>query len=187
MDEKTINSSIKLTKLPMDQDINYSLNPTDNEWLDEIRVELEEKAMEHDPDDEIMWPATTNVELKLKRKHNHTYKDHLLISGKINVTYQTHCVKCLEAMKLSDKHSFDACFIPQIFEKTPEYEDATHIYTNEQEYELYFYSKGIVDIQELCHEHIFLTLDHFPVHDENCKGLCHTCGINLNIETCNHK
>lgn len=186
MCETKMNSTIKITKLPMDQEESYKLN-AENEWIQQITDELKEKTFEHDPDGEEKWPTNVKIELDLTRKHNHIYRDHLLVNGHVKGGYQTHCIKCLEPIKRGFNHKFTACFIPQTFEKTPEYEDATHIYANDSEYELYFYSKGIIDIKELCHEHVFLTVDYFPLHAEDCKGLCHTCGINLNIETCNHK
>ncbi len=176
---------IKITKMPVDDSRNFDVT-IKNPWLEELLGELVEVGMEADPNGTPHWDPHVEAQLTITRKHNHTYRDHLIIKGSIKGSYQTHCVRCLKPILSEFNHNFETCFIPDMFEKTPEYEDATHIYAGDSELELYFHSKGIVDIKELVHEHLFLTVDEFPLHDENCKGLCPTCGVDLNHESCEH-
>ncbi|MCK5883981.1 MAG: DUF177 domain-containing protein [Bacteriovoracaceae bacterium] len=177
--------TVKITKLPIDDGHVYDLTST-NPWIEELLSELMVSGMETDPDGIPQWDSHVHVNLSFTRKHNHTYRDHLIVKGNIVGAYQTHCVRCLKPMLSEFNHIFEACFIPDMFEKTPEYQDATHIYAGDSELELYFHSKGIIDFKELIHEHLFLTVDEFPLHDEECKGLCFTCGINLNEGSCEH-
>src|SRR3989339_97933 len=37
---------------------------------------------------------------------------------------------------------------------------------------------------DLINEQLFLNIPQFPLHDENCRGLCPICGTNLNHDSC---
>ncbi len=41
-----------------------------------------------------------------------------------------------------------------------------------------------LDLDEIVRSYIILELPSRFVCSENCKGLCHTCGCNLNIDNC---
>ncbi len=185
--KEDVPSTIKYTKLPMDNSLDFELDAS-NEWVGELLHELALKTLSPD-EDEIKGPhqdSFINLQLSLTRRHNGTYRDHVIVTGQLDVFYHTYCVRCLEPMELSFVHSFATCYIPQEFENTPEYEEATHIYSEDQELELYFHKKGIIDLKELVHEHLFLMVDEFPLHQEDCKGLCQHCGANLNHTQCSH-
>lgn len=42
-----------------------------------------------------------------------------------------------------------------------------------------------IDITDIIERNILLTLPIKPLCSESCKGLCQSCGTNLNINTCN--
>ena len=42
----------------------------------------------------------------------------------------------------------------------------------------------MIDLLELAREQIILSLPEKPLCDEECKGLCTSCGADLNEETC---
>ncbi len=187
-EKENVPSTLKYTKLPIDNTLEFELT-AENEWVNELLNELALKTLSPDPD-EVQAPhqdSFIKLKLALTRKHNGTYRDHVVITGELDVLYHTYCVRCLEPMNLSFVHSFSTCFIPQDFENTPENEEATHIYTDEKELELYFHKKGLIDLKELVHEHLFLMVDEFPLHAEDCKGLCQDCGVNLNHAQCSHE
>jgi len=45
----------------------------------------------------------------------------------------------------------------------------------------------LFDLTEMLRQGIMLALPTQPLHDENCKGLCPTCGHNLNESACTCK
>lgn len=179
--------TLKLTKLPMDNPLNFEVDHQ-NEWLAELLGELALKTLTPDEEDNSAPHPDSHIKLQLEitRHHNSTYREYVVITGELDVHYHSYCVRCLEPLELEFVHPFATCYIPQEFENTPEYEEATHIYTEEQELELYFHQKGLIDLKELIHEHLFLMVDEFPLHAEDCKGLCQQCGANLNLTNCGH-
>jgi len=49
---------------------------------------------------------------------------------------------------------------------------------------LSFYEGKEIDLAPLVHEQILLALPTRPLCAENCRGLCPSCGRNLNLEPC---
>jgi len=56
-----------------------------------------------------------------------------------------------------------------------------------QELDLDVYSGETVDLEALVREQIILLAPLKPLCSEGCRGLCPTCGVNLNQETCSCK
>jgi uncharacterized protein len=52
------------------------------------------------------------------------------------------------------------------------------------ELDLSFYEGDQVDLSPLVREQIILALPTRPLCRDNCKGLCASCGINLNTQAC---
>lgn len=154
-------------------------------WINELCLELD-KLIEDNLDDEIT-PSEIDAEITVKRKHAKPYADHVLIEGHINAYYQQHCVRCLQLIDQEIETEFYASFIHEHFEKDPEYEESVSIYSHDKEYDLFFLKKGKMDLKGLINEQIFSRVHPLPLHDENCKGLCQTCGNNLNESDCGHR
>jgi uncharacterized protein len=49
---------------------------------------------------------------------------------------------------------------------------------------LSFYSTDEIDLAPLIAEQVMLALPTRPLCSENCRGLCASCGSNLNIQSC---
>jgi uncharacterized protein len=60
------------------------------------------------------------------------------------------------------------------------------VYLSDQEWNIDFFSKGNINIKELINEALILEAPTFPLHKRDCRGLCLTCGNNLNIINCEH-
>lgn len=175
-------SEIFVNKFAHDQEEEHTLSSTDTSWVHELLDELEENLDHQDKAKD----GIIDLKLNIIRKENHLLRDHLIIRGSIKASYSAACVRCLEPAAQSFEFDFSACFLNSMLEKNPEFEDTAVVYCDGEEMDLFFYSKGKVDIKEFVHENIFMTIDHLPLHDENCLGLCPVCGINLNKETCSH-
>ena len=57
--------------------------------------------------------------------------------------------------------------------------------SDESNFELYLLSNGAVDLEEIFTTSFLLSLESKTVCNDDCKGLCFQCGINLNEEDCN--
>jgi uncharacterized protein len=53
-----------------------------------------------------------------------------------------------------------------------------------EEMESGFFEGGEIHLSEIACEQIFLELPYQPLCQEGCKGLCPTCGKDLNLSSC---
>ena len=68
--------------------------------------------------------------------------------------------------------------VPKADEVAPEAE------LTDDELDLSVYEGDEIDLAPLLREQIILALPTRPLCDEHCKGLCPSCGVNLNLESC---
>lgn len=94
-------------------------------------------------------------------------KDEYFLNGTCKVVLECVCSRCLEKFQL--EIDFD---IDEIFSKEPESEEIKKIDGN------------MVDIYEVVEENLFLNIPIKRLCKESCKGLCLSCGTNLNKELC---
>jgi len=50
-----------------------------------------------------------------------------------------------------------------------------------------YYEDDIIDLGQIVVEQIVLQVPVRPLCNVSCKGLCPVCGINLNIDKCDHE
>ena len=77
------------------------------------------------------------------------------VSGKFELT----CGRCLETFTVERSEHFDL-----YFEITPETE--------------------LIELGEDIRQEMVMVLSSIQLCKENCRGLCHQCGTNLNLNTC---
>ncbi|GAC1406294.1 MAG: hypothetical protein NVSMB52_19860 [Chloroflexota bacterium] len=96
-----------------------------------------------------------------------------------SATLDLTCARCLEPGQSTISVQFQEEFQPEIDiatglpSRTPRSEDAFSISQNH-----------MVDLTEPLRQNLVLSIDLIPVCSRDCKGLCPTCGTNLNTETC---
>lgn len=90
-----------------------------------------------------------------------------------------NCSRCLEPFSTPVDVAFTEEFQPTIDiatglpSSTPHSDSAFEISQNH-----------MIDLGEALRQHFVLAEEMIPVCREDCKGLCPTCGANLNIDTC---
>lgn len=104
-------------------------------------------------------------------------RDLLVKFNKIETTVEITCQKCLEP-----------------FEEKIEIYDRATLFTDEltpdkisEDYFEYDFGHKEIDLTEALREEILLSLPFRKVCNEECKGLCPGCGVNLNKEKCKCK
>jgi uncharacterized protein len=102
--------------------------------------------------------------------------------GDVQTTLELHCDRCLEPFLLPVDSSFDLRYQPHTSntgegEREIEEDDLTTA----------FYENETIDLTQLMREQFYLSLPMKPLCAEDCRGLCVTCGANLNRETCDCK
>lgn len=105
-----------------------------------------------------------------------------IVEGEIKADVELNCNRCLRVVPQRLNFKFKNAYI------------LAENYTKEEEFELE--SKGLeisifdgdkIDLREVAIEQISLALPAQVLCEDNCKGLCETCGANLNLTNCKCK
>ena len=92
---------------------------------------------------------------------------------------QQQCSRCLEPFVLPVHIDIEDVFVPSVDMATGQ-----PIHPDDEDEALLIDEHHILDLSELLRQSILLTLPMTPLCRPDCKGLCPTCGANLNYETC---
>jgi len=95
--------------------------------------------------------------------------DKISVRCQADAVVHTRCSRCLEPVQMSISAEVDACFA-----RMPDPEDP----------DLYTYESSVVNLTDAVSDALLLELPYRFLCSENCKGLCSSCGINLNLGTC---
>jgi len=104
------------------------------------------------------------------------------IRGGLTTQVEMECARCLDPVVRAVKSDFDLFYQP--LDESPE---GNELVVPKGEEELGFYSGEGVVLEDVAKEQVLLSLPMRTVCREDCKGLCPTCGINRNRETCQCK
>jgi len=181
--EKMANGLIKVSSYLYNNEEGYSFD-LNSPWLKDLYHELE--------NDQIIGKENPisnghlNLDFTLKKVKGLNLKDYFVLRGNLSALYYCSCIRCLELTQRNIDVELSCCFLSSDQEDSELIDDNGNILIENEEMETFFYEKGILDLREFIHEHLFMNVDPLPLHDENCKGLCPECGTNLNVSTCPH-
>jgi len=104
----------------------------------------------------------------------------ILLQGQIHTEAKLNCSRCLEAFSLVVNTEFEQeiCHIADVGAYLADHPEAVE----EENYTVF--SSDEIELDSLINEHIVLDLPMKPLCSEDCKGLCPTCGHNLNLGEC---
>jgi len=158
-----LDPQVIVSKYSLDIIEEYEIDKT-TPWINDLLVELEEEN-----DDEAKFPAAQMViKAQITRKTNSFLKDHLIVRAQLKAHFHLPCGRCLHPLAQELELELAAAFLHESQEKLPEYAEATTVYADGQEMELYFFHKGLADIKEFIHEQIYIEVTPFP----RCDGEC---------------
>ena len=144
----------------------YELDHHKTPWINELVVELEEEN-----DDDAEYPeAEMLIKAQITRKTNSFLNDHLIVRAQLKAHFHLPCGRCLYPLAQELDLSLSAAFLHDSQEKLPEYAEATTVFADGQEMELYFYRKGMADLKEFIHEQIYIEVEPFPRCGGDCKN-----------------
>ena len=163
---------------------NYKLTDKDNDWVKAI---LDNITKDFEPDIKPEGFEKLEVELSIKNARDFTFGEHLMLKGSVKGAYTATCVRCLIDTPQEFSSEFTCAFVNKRYEDDPEYEEVDEIFISEETADMYFHDRGKADLKEAITENCFVVINHYPLHDAECKGLCQTCGTDINTETCGHQ
>jgi DUF177 domain-containing protein len=99
--------------------------------------------------------------------------------GTVTTSLELLCSRCLEPFTMTVDQPFDLRYQPHAHntgegEREIEEDDLTTA----------FYDDEVIDLGQLMREQFYLALPMKPLCSDACKGLCPSCGTNLNRDTC---
>lgn len=110
------------------------------------------------------------------------------LSGRIRASLELACSRCLEPFAFPIDAPFDLRYLPQHMNMggggEADEDDAEAEEVGGDDLTTAFYRDDQIDLVQLVREQLFLALPMKPLHREDCRGLCPSCGTNLNETTC---
>ena len=91
------------------------------------------------------------------------------IKARITSTVTSRCAKCLEPVTIQLDAQMDVIYARQIDPDDPD---------------LYSFEGSKADLTDAVRDALLLELPYRFLCSENCKGLCPSCGVNLNLGSC---
>ena len=101
----------------------------------------------------------------------------LFFQGSVSGAVEGICSRCLKSYSLPLETEFNLVLLPD----SP---GSKNRELNRDEMGLSYYSTEEIDLAPLIHEQVLLALPLRPLCDEQCRGLCVSCGAELNQGPC---
>ena len=105
--------------------------------------------------------------------------DHILTIVTGDTTVAMQCSRCLEPFEQPLHIEIEEAFVP-----TVDVVSGKSLQTDEMDEAVLINEHHILDLSEILRQSILLALPLTPLCKPECKGLCPTCGANLNYESC---
>jgi len=155
-------------------------------------------------DDEfsVLGPVTFKGTLTRRGERFH-------LKGRVSATLQLSCGRCLTPFPLPVDTAVDLTYLPERTPvvvrdsgkadagkadaakgpgkgaKAPAVEEEVEL--QDEDLDTAYYRDHLLDLAEMLREQFYLALPMQPLCRPDCQGLCPTCGIDRNIDTCQCK
>ena len=128
--------------------------------------------------DEVAAVGTATIDVNAKKGE---LAGEYIADGTVSFTADLNCSRCAEPYPIANTSTFHVRFRPRP-EASEENEEVE--ITDKEELDVEFYSERAIPLRDLALEQIQLSIPMKPLCDENCLGLCPTCGANRTREQC---
>lgn len=136
------------------------------------QYDVDEPLGEIDP--ELVAVAPIQGHVKFVRTH-----DGVLVTGDLATVLEVNCTRCLEAFDLPVEIE-----IEEEFKSTIDLRTGAQLPIVTDETETLIDEHHIIDLTEVVRQDLLLALPLTPLCRPDCKGLCQSCGKNLNEGPC---
>ena len=107
--------------------------------------------------------------------------DEVRITGTLNTTLEQMCSRCLEPARVGISKPFDLYFRER---NEAMFDEDEEVELEEEDTRTAFFTGTKLAMGEILREQVLLALPMKVLCRVNCKGLCPTCGMNLNSGSC---
>jgi uncharacterized protein len=139
-----------------------------------LRVDRTDEASAFAPEEDYRVVEPVRLAAGLRKDH-----EKVRITGRVATTLELACSRCLEGFRVPVDATFDLMYLPATSEPTVGEQEV-----EEDDLGTSYYRDGVIDLEDLVREQLFLALPMKPLCQDACRGLCTECGTNLNTGTC---
>ena len=153
-------------QLDIISDDGYDLDrPFDKQWLSDVLGK------------DAAWLPSVPGKLLL---HISRVEDIFHMQGTMTGEFSAKCSRCLAPVKLDIHPSLRLTLLPKGKERKVGEDDELDI----DDMSIDVYEGKTIDLSNFVRDELLLELPPKPLCSESCKGLCASCGINLNDGSC---
>ena len=116
--------------------------------------------------------VTANVRIRRKGAE-------IVVKGTLETVVQVECDRCLKPVTLPVKAEFSLEYLAK-----GDYEASQAAELTEEELDVSVFEGDTIDLDEVVREQILLFVPARTLCIENCKGICSSCGSDLNAGQC---
>lgn len=149
-----------ITKFPLNKVFEVSID-NNTIWARDILKELNENADAKSPE-QFLEETSIQIKIDIVKKFKNELSEYFLVTGEIEASYVTKCVKTLKDMSQSLIVDIKACFVDLSLEDNEQFKDQTETFIDNDLYELYFYSERKISLKEPINELIYLNIEQYP-------------------------
>ncbi len=139
-----------------------------------VRGALDGSTFKRPEDSDISFLSPIDYDLKVERRG-----DSVRINGPVRARLSTTCARCLDQFAFPVASRLEMELLPR-----REAPSASEVELKSGELDIYYYEGEEIDIDPYVFEEIMLNIPVKALCAELCKGICPSCGKNLNIEEC---
>ncbi len=145
-----------------------------------FREEYPPETIDLDPEMRQSGPLRTSGRATLiEEHHGRGVIQDIRVQGELATSVDVACARCLEPVSRKLERSFELLYRPRGVDAGRE-----EISVTQAEAEIGYYVGEGVELKDILREQILLALPMKVVCREECKGLCPSCGQNLNQGAC---
>jgi uncharacterized protein len=104
------------------------------------------------------------------------------VRGRLTGAVEPDCGRCLEHYNLPIEQELDLFYLPRTAERPEDQEEEVEL--SDRDVVVGYYDGGRLDLAEVMREQILLAVPLKSLCREDCRGLCPSCGTNLNLGSC---
>jgi uncharacterized protein len=108
--------------------------------------------------------------------------DRLLVRANVSGEAVAECSRCLQPFSMPVHAKFEEEFVEGTPDDEPDEDEEAD--AEDESRTVSYYTGDEIDLAEPLRENVLLEIPMKPLCDEDCQGLCSTCGTNLNEGSC---
>lgn len=101
------------------------------------------------------------------------------LAGRLSAKIEAPCARCLKPVVLPIALEFSERFVPEVSWGSEEHHEL-----QQEDLDLAIFDGEGIELDDLVREEILLAMPAQVLCREDCKGLCPSCGTDLNVNVC---